>query len=114
MNAQVIIEDKQDNYKEVINIENITSRQHFSYIDSDGANNDIRVFDDGISVFRRADTHKTYLVLKDDGYVKIRTDEGDLKFSLKMLEFNSNNDNISIVYCLNDSTKSISIKYLGV
>lgn len=114
MNVQVIIEDKQDNYKEVINIENITNKEHFSYIDSDQANVDIRVFNDGISIFRQGDDHKTYLILKEGGYAKIRTSEGDLKFLIKMLDLNINNDNISIVYCLNDSTKSISIKYLGV
>lgn len=114
MNVQVIIEDKLEKYKEVINIEDIEDKNHFSYVDSDNAKVDIRVYEDGISVFRDAQTHKTYLILKDEAYIKVKTDEGDLKFSLKTLEKNINNDNISIVYCLSDSQKSISIKYLGV
>lgn len=114
MNVRLEIEDKQDNYKEIINIEDINDRDHFSYIDSDEANVDVRVFNDGISIFREAKTHKTYLILKENGYVKIRTSEGDLKFSIKTLEINKNNDNISIDYCVNDSLKSIRIYYLGV
>lgn len=114
MNIQIILEDKQEKYKEIINIENIDDKTHFSYVDSDGANNDVRIYDDGITIFREANTHKSYAILRNEPYIKIRTSEGDLKFLTKVLEFNKNNDNISIVYCLNDSTKSISIKYLGV
>lgn len=114
MNVQLIIEDIEEKTKEVINIEDIDDRNHFSYIDSYGANNDIRIFDDGITIFRQADTHKSYVVLRNEPYIKIKSNEGDLKFLTKVLDLKVNNDNISIVYCVNDSQKSISIKYLGV
>lgn len=114
MKIRVEIEDKDQKYKEVINIDDPLSRDHFSYVDSDKAINEVRVNDDGILLYRNALTHKTFLKLKDDGYIKIRTSEGDLKFSIKVLELIKNNDNISIVYCVNDSVKSIKIYYLGV
>ncbi len=114
MNIRFTIEDKQEKYKEVINIENVLDKKHFSYVDSDGSNNDIRVFNDGISVVRKDKDHTTYLILRDVSYIKVKTCEGCMKFSIKVVDLKINNDNICIGYCVNDSLKTIKINYLGV
>lgn len=114
MNIRIEIEDKSEKYKEVINIEDVNDKDNFSYADSDNNITSIKVLNDGIGLHFKGNDHETYGLIKPNGYFKIKTSEGELKFSLKVLEFNRNNDIISIVYCLNDSVKSIKINYLGV
>ena len=114
MNAKITIEDRENKYKEIINIDDLEDKNCFSYVDSYNAKNNLRVLSDGIIINRKVETHDTYVVLRDDGYIKIKTNEGTLKFSLKVIELIINNDIISIVYCVNDSIKSIKIEFLGV
>ena len=114
MNVRITIEDREDSYKEIINIVDIEDKNCFSYVDSYNANNKLKVLSDGVIINRKIDTHDTYVVLRDDGYIKIKTDEGTLKFSLKVIDLIMKNDIISIVYCVNDSIKSIKIEFLGV
>ncbi len=113
MRAQVTIENLSDDYKEIINVGTIENPKHFSYVDSDGINNDVRVFDDGISIFREDKDHKTYVVLRDRAYIKIRSNDGDFSFSVKILALCLNNDIISIVYCVSDSQIRVEIKFIG-
>lgn len=113
MRAQVIIEDINENYKEVVNVDNIDDKKHFSYIDSYGVNNDVRVFNDGITIFRNDLDHKTYVVLRDKAYIKIKSNEGDISFSVKVLALCINNDIISIAYCVSDSQKRVEIRFIG-
>lgn len=113
MDIQVIIEDREENYKEVNNVIGVENPKHFSYVDSYGINNDVRVFDDGITIFRQDRDHKTYVVLRDNPYIKIKSDDGSFSFSVKVLAFSINNDIISIGYCVSDCQKRVEIKFIG-
>ncbi|MDO4500956.1 MAG: hypothetical protein Q4B60_06760 [Erysipelotrichaceae bacterium] len=113
MNVQLIIEDKQESYKEVHNIVDIEDRNHFSYTDDTGAKNVISVFSDGVEVRREDTDHSTTLVLRSDSFVEISSEEGVLNFSLKVLAINLELDNIVIAYQIGDTTKELTIKYLG-
>ncbi len=114
MRIQIILEDKQENYREVINVENVLDKKHFSYVDSYGALNDLRVFNDGITIYRKDEDHKTFVVLRNKSYINVKSSEGSIKFSVKILALNLNNDIISIGYCVSDYKKHIEIRYLGV
>lgn len=113
MRAQITIEDLSGDYKEIINAEGIKNPKHFSYVDSYGINNDVRVFKDGITIFREDEDHKTYVVLRDRAYIKIRSNDGDFSFSVKILALCINNDIISIGYCVSDCQKRVEIKFIG-
>ena len=113
MRVQVILEDKEENYREVINVENVLDKKHFSYVDSYGATNNLRVFNDGITIFRLDEDHKTFVVLRKKSFIEVKTSEGSIKFSVKILALNLNNDIISIGYCVSDYKKHIEIRYLG-
>ena len=113
MDVIVTIEDKQDNYKEVIKEKNIVDRKHFSYADSFGVLNDVRVFENGITIFRKDNDHETFVVLRDKSYIKVKSSEGSIVFSIKELALSINNDIISIGYYLNDSYKQIKIEFIG-
>lgn len=113
MRVQIILEDKEEKYKEIVNIENVLDKKHFSYVDSYDIVNDVRVFNDGITIFRKDTDHKTYVVLREKSYIKVISPEGTLKFSVKILALNLNNDIISIGYCVSDSQKRVEIKFIG-
>ena len=113
MRAQITIEDLNGDYKEIINVDGIENPKHFSYVDSYGINNDLRIFDDGITIYREDNDHKTYVVLRDRAYIKIKSDDGDFSFSVKILALCINNDIISIGYCVSDSQKRVEIKFIG-
>lgn len=113
MDVIVTLEDKQDNYKEEFIIKNILDKKHFSYKDNSGIYNDIHTFNDGISIYRKAQDHQTYVILRNKSYIKIRSSEGTLKFYVKALALCINNDIISIGYYINDSFKQIKIEYIG-
>ena len=53
----ITIEDKQDNYKEVVREKNIIDKKHFSYADSLDVLNDVRIFNNGITIFRKDEDH---------------------------------------------------------
>ena len=102
-----------DDATEIINVEDVTDINNFSYVDSYGANNKMHIFPNGIELTRVSNTHKTNLVLRNDleAYINIETDEGILKFDVKMLAFERNNDIITLVYSVNEDKRSLIIKY---
>ena len=109
----ITIEDKQDNYKEVVREKNIINKKHFSYADSLDVLNDVRIFNNGITIFRKDEDHETFVVLRDKPYIKVKSSEGSILFSIKELALSINNDIISIGYYLNDSFKQIKIEFIG-
>lgn len=114
MNIQVRI--KSQDSSEIINVEDVQDKHHFSYIDSYNANNEVDISDDGIDIARTSDTHFTrlHLHLHEKSFVSIMSDEGNLLFDAKVLALSINNDIITLVYSLNEETKSIEIKFVGV
>lgn len=113
MKVQFVIEDKIENYKEVFNILDVKDRNHFSYVDDTGSLNVIDVYDDGIVINREDNDHNTKVVLRDEAYIEVESQEGTLKFSVKVIAINRNFGNIVIAYSLNESAKEIRINYLG-
>lgn len=113
MDVIITIEDKQDNYKEVVREKNIIDKKHFSYADSLDVLNDVRIFNNGITIFRKDEDHETFVVLRDKTYIKVKSSEGSIVFSIKELALSINNDIISIGYYLNDSYKQIKIEFIG-
>ena len=102
--------------KEIINVENIIDRNHFFYEDNDNARNEVSIFDNGIDIKRNSNTHSTFLSLRENenSFVSITSREGNLIFNAKVLELNTNNDIITLVYKVEEDTNSIIINYLGV
>lgn len=112
MKAKVTIIDFENNSKEIINVENIIDKQNFSYNDSYNALNEITIFDDGISILRKAKTHNTKINLRNESFIEITSSEGKLNFYPKVIANNINNDNIYLVYEIDHSKKSIKIEFV--
>lgn len=113
MDVIVTLIDQDSGFKEIIKEKNVDSKKHFSYYDTYGAKNDVRVFNDGIAIYRKDKDHQTYVVLREKSYIKVKSLEGCINFSIKALAICLNNDIISIDYCVNDSIKQIKIEYIG-
>lgn len=102
--------------KEIFNIEDVNDPNVLEFIDDGGAKNLLKVFDNGIDIERKADTHQTNLTLRSDekSFVVVSSLEGILQINVKTLAFERNNDIITLVYSVNDERKAITINYLGV
>ena len=111
MKAEVILEDSAN--KEIINVDNISNKDDFYYIDCSNAKNHLMVLNDGIIINRIDIDHSTKVALTSNPFIEVSTLEGTLNFSTKVVEINKNFDIISIVYSVNDEVRKITIRYLG-
>ena len=113
MNIQLKI--KNVDSVETINIENVDNINSFEYEDSYGAYNKMSILDNGIIITRKAESHDSEIVLKENekSFLVIKTKEGILEFDTKVLAFERNNDIITLVYKVNEDENSIEIKVVG-
>ena len=113
MNALLIIEDKNDDYKEIIEFKDINDKNSFSYENEDESCF-VEVLEEGLRIKRRLLSHHTNIILDNNPLIEISTLEGTLKFYPKDIAIKKNNDIITIVYTINDTIKELTIKYIGV
>ncbi len=114
MDARIIIRDMDSGYEEISDIRDIGDPCRFSYLDKKNARCFLEISEEGLSIVREASDHSSELHIKEDGYLKITAPEGSLTFSLKVLEIRKNNDIITLVYSIDNVTRSIVIEYIGV
>lgn len=113
MKAQIELKDSAE--KQVINVNDVDNKAVLMYEDYDSAFNVLTVFDNGIRIKRVADTHETLVMLlnNEPSFVEVNSPDGSLKLDAEVLEFNKNNDIISIAYKIEGELKRITIRYLG-
>ena len=114
MNVRISIKDPEGEYENTIQITDIADPERFSYLDSDGARCFLEVGDEEICIRRDAPDHCSELLLKEGGCLIISSPEGSITFSLKAIEIRKNNDIITVVYSIDNVTRSIVIEYIGV
>jgi len=111
MEATITLKDLDSGFSEKYDVKDIKDKDPFSYIDSEGVPCFIDIHEDGLIIKRAAPDHDTRLVLRENPYAEISTEEGIFTIYVKVLEYSKNNDNILIVYNIEDVIKSIEIRY---
>lgn len=111
MNALVTLKIPSQDYCEETAVCDITDRSCFSYIDKEGVQCEICVYDEGICMFRQTNDYLIELHLLDKQYAKITSAEGIIKFDIKVLDFKINSDILIMIYLIEDEERIIEIKY---
>lgn len=106
---QVILTDQDNAY--ITNITNIENKDNFSYFDDEKNYINIKTFDDGITLNKKAKDYELELNLRKDGFVKIINCEGIMNFDIKVVDFILNNDNMLVRYLVEGQEKKLEIKY---
>lgn len=111
MNATVTLYNPSQGYRDEVTVENIADKRCFTYSDNDQNQCELCIYDDGLCFFKEEKDHLLELHLKSDAYAKIITEEGTLKFNVKVVEFILNSDILIIRYLIDDEERIINIKY---
>ena len=108
---EVVLSHPDTGYCEKTLVEDASDRRCFIYVDKQGAQCEFCIYDEGLSFFRQAEDHMLELHLKQDAYAKIITEEGILRFDVKVVDFKLNSDILIVRYIINDENRTIEIKY---
>ena len=111
MNALVTLKIPSQDYFEETAVKDIADRSCFSYIDDQGVQCEICVYDEGICMFRQTNDYLIELYLLDNQYAKITSAEGIIKFDIKVLDFKINSDILVMIYLIDGEERIIEIKY---
>ncbi len=111
MNAQIVLFDPKSGHEEISTSERLVSAEQISYTDAMGVVSLIDVFDDGITIERKALDHVLKMCLREEKYVEIGTEEGILRFDAKVIDFERNNDILVMHYIVNDEERVLKVIY---
>ena len=111
MNVSVTLKIPSKDYIEETTVFDIADRCCFSYMDEQGTQCEMCVYDNGICLFRQTNEYLMELHLLDNQYAKITTPEGIVKFDVKVLDFKINSDILIMIYLIEDEERIIEIKY---
>ena len=111
MTAQITLHNLNNNDIQTSYAYDISNPNCFTYLDNENNNCEICIYDDGLCLFRQCDDHYLELNLTNENYAKITTEEGFMKFDVKVVDFNLNSDILVMRYQINDEERLIEIKY---
>lgn len=111
MIVEVTLEDKQTKQIDKNIVKDVKNKNSFSYVDSKQIKCEVNVFNDGIVLLRKANDYEIELNLRENGYTKVITSEGELKIDTKVVDFIQNDDNIVVHYLIGEEDKEITINY---
>lgn len=109
--VEVVLSHPDTGYLEKTLVEDVSDRRCFMYADQEGTQCEFCIYEDGLSFFRQAEDHVLELHLKENAYAKIITEEGILRFDVKVVDFKLNSDILIVRYIINDENRTIEIKY---
>lgn len=111
MGALLKLSNLNDGFVDEVKIDEIENRNCFTYLDNDGSNCEICIYEDGLCLFKQTSDHLLELHLKDNTYAKVTTSEGIIKFDAKVIDFHVNNDILVMHYLVNEEERIIEINY---
>ncbi len=111
MNATISLSDPASGYRDEVFVEDIGSRNCFSYTDNVGSLCEMCVYEDGLCFFRQSEDHLLELHLKSSNYAKITAPEGVCKFDVKIVEFQNIGDILVMHYLIEGEHRIIEVKY---
>lgn len=100
-----------DNSFDTSEANNIESKDDFTYLDNNDCLCRIQVMQDGIIVNKKSDSYNMELNLTNNSYCILTTSEGEIKFDVKVVDFNKKNDILVMRYVINDIERKIEINY---
>ena len=111
MDALVSLHNLSDETIDEVLVKNIENKYCFSYLDNNGVQCEICVYDDGLCLFRQTNDYLMELHLKSSNYAKITSSEGIIKIDVIVLDFSIKGDILKMHYLVNDEERIIKIKY---
>ena len=112
MDASIVLRNPDDGYCDEVTVKDIEDKNCITYVDNDKCNCEVCVYDNGLCLFKQHRDYQLELHLDGNNYAKITTEEGSLKFDLKVIDFRVNNDILVMHYIVNDEARIIEIKYI--
>lgn len=111
MTINVILKDFSTGYEDIVEVKDVENRHCFEYIDNEGNNCEMSIYDNGLCFLRKCLDHSLELNLKNEGYAKIISPEGEVMFDTKVVDFSKNNDILVVRYIIDDHEREIKIIY---
>ena len=111
MTISVILTDINAGSIDEVVVEKPESKRCFSYVDNQGCNCEMCIYDKGICFFRESEDHLLELHLRQNNYAKIISQEGEVKFAIKVVDFMANNDILVMRYIIEDQEREIKVIY---
>ena len=111
MEISVTLKNLNENIEDIVIVKDYEDKNCFTYVDNDGYNCEMCIYNDGICFFRECDDHLLELHLKKDAYAKITSVEGILKLDIKNVDFYRNGDILVVHYQVDEQDRQIEIKY---
>ncbi len=111
MNATVSLSVPGSGYHDEVEVPDVGDRNCFSYTDNEGCLCEMCIYPDGLCFFRQDADHLLELHLKSNLYAKITTEEGVLRFDVKVIDFHADSDILVMHYLIDDEERIIRIKY---
>lgn len=111
MEISVSLKNLNENSIDTVIVKDYEDKSCFTYVDNDGYNCEMCIYNDGICFFRQTDDYLLELHLKKDAYAKITSTEGILKLDVKNVDFYQNGDILVVHYQVDDEDRQIEIKY---
>ena len=112
MVVSIILKDLSNNGEIRYDDINIDDKDNFSYLDDDNNICHISVYGNGLCINNACKDHKLVLhLLKDEGFAKIVTNEGEIKLNAKVVDFHTNNGILVMRYIIEDVEREIKLIY---
>ncbi len=111
MKAEVTLKNLRDGHNQVSLVDDIDNKYCLNYIDSDNVPTEICIYEDGLCLFRQTNEYLLELNLKSGNYAKISSEEGIIRFDVKVLDFRINSDILIMRYLIEDEERVIAIRY---
>ena len=94
-------------------VENVENSKCFSYIDNESNNCEMHIYDNGLYLLRKCADHTLELSLMNEPFCKVISNEGEIKFDAKIIDFCVNNDILVMRYKIDDEEREIKIVIRG-
>ena len=111
MSIKVRLICENEHYYDEVIIDDYINKYSFEYLDNDNYKCKMFINDKGLILNRISDDHQLELHLMDDAYALITSSLGELKFDIKIVDFNFNNDILVIRYLLEDVDRVIEVEF---
>ena len=111
VNISVVLTDLSTKTEEIEEIQSITDKCDFSYIDKYGSNVHIHIYKDGLCIDKKGKDYSLELHSYGDCYAKIETLEGIIKLDAKVVDFFTKDDILVMRYVIDETEREIKIIY---
>lgn len=111
MEISITLKDPSSNYIDTVIVNDVKDKYDFTYLDNENNVCNIKIYEDGLTLNKRANEYNLYLCLLAQTYAQIETCEGIVKFDTKVVDFIKNDDILVVHYSIDSDIREITIRY---